>query len=149
MGRFQETITVNAPAQTCYDQWLNFEAFPSFMDHVKSVTRLHNNLYHWVVAGPMGAKLEWDAQMDGKLEDRMISWHTVSEPHVGNQGAVLFEEIEPNLTQITSTFQYDPPAGPLGEIVAEIFSNPQQMVKQDLENFKWLLESASVSSCTY
>lgn len=140
MGRFQESVEVNAPVQACFSQWMRFEEFPRFMDHVKSVTRQGDDRWHWIVDGPLGAKLEWDAKMDGRQEDRMISWHTISDPNVGVQGAVLFEELGPERTRVTSTLQYEPPAGALGEIVAQIFSNPEMMVKQDLENFKKLLE---------
>lgn len=140
MGRFKEGIDVNAPVQICFDQWMRFEEFPRFMDNVKSVTRQGDRRWHWIVKGPAGADLEWDAEMDGHAQDRMISWHTVSEPSVGVQGAVTFDEIGPNQTHITVTIQYEPPAGPLGEIVGKIFSNPDAMVKKDLENFKSLIE---------
>jgi uncharacterized membrane protein len=53
--------------------------------------------------------------------------------------------VSPTVTRVTSTLQYEPPAGALGEIVAQVFSNPEAMVKQDLENFKKLIESQSVS----
>ncbi|MFX5001595.1 hypothetical protein ABTC06_19350, partial [Acinetobacter baumannii] len=95
-----------------------------FMKYVKSVTRQGNGLWHWVVSGPLGAEVEWDAQMDGRQEDRMISWHTLSGGTIDAQGAVMFESISPTLTRITSTFQYEPPVGALGELVAQIFSNP-------------------------
>ena len=141
MARLQESVEVNAPASECYDQWMRFEEFPQFMVHVKSVTRQGDRRWHWIVDGPLGKKLEWDAEMDGNERDRIISWHSVSEPEVGVQGAVLFEELSPGLTRITSTIQYEPPAGVMGELVGQVFSNPQQMVRQDLDNFKKLMES--------
>jgi uncharacterized membrane protein len=145
MSRFQTSIEVNASTQVCFDQWMNFTDFPKFMDHVKSVSSQGDNRWHWVVDGPLGAKLEWDAVMDGNLDDRMISWHTISDANVDVQGAILFEEISPGATRVTSTLQYEPPAGALGEVVAQIFSNPETMVKQDLENFKKLIESQGVA----
>jgi uncharacterized membrane protein len=145
MARFQTNIEVTAPTQVCFDQWMDFADFPRFMDHVKSVTTQGDNRWHWIVDGPLGAKLEWDAIMDGNLADRMISWHTISDSSVDVQGAILFEEVSPTVTRVTSTLQYEPPAGALGEIVAQVFSNPEAMVKQDLENFKKLIESQSVS----
>jgi uncharacterized membrane protein len=148
MARMKESIEVNAPVEQCYDQWMRFEEFPQFMDHVKSVTSIGNNRWHWVVDGPLGKKLEWDAAMDGNAQDRMVSWHTVSDPDVGVQGAVTFEEVSPTVTRVTSTMQYEPPAGALGELVAQIFSNPQAMVKQDLENFKRLIESGGSTGTT-
>lgn len=145
MARFQESIEVNAPVSACYQQWRRFEDFPQFMEYVKEVTRQGDNRWHWIVKGPLGKDLEWDAVIDGEEANRLISWHSISEPDVGIQGAVLFEGINGNRTRIISTIQYEPPAGPLGTLVAEIFSNPQQMVKNDLNNFKKLIESKSIS----
>lgn len=150
MGHFKQSTEIHAPISACFDEWMKFEEFPRFMNHVKSVTKLDNNLWHWIVEGPVGSKVEWDAQMDGKMEDRMISWNTVGDSMVDNQGAVVFEEIGPNTTRVTSTFQYEPPAGPIGELVATIFSNPETMVKQDLDNFKQLMEvQYATSSSSY
>src|SRR5687768_14013368 len=106
MARFQESVEINASIDACFDQWMRFEEFPRFMSHVKSVTR-QGSYFHWVVDGPMGKKLEWDAQMDGKREDKLISWHTIGEPDVGVQGAVRFDETGPNITRVTSTIQYE------------------------------------------
>jgi uncharacterized membrane protein len=146
MARFQDSIEIDAAVQSCYEQWMKFEEFPRFMDHVKSVTRQGDNRWHWIIDGPMGMKVEWDAIMDGSQEQRLVSWHTISEPTVGTQGAVLFEEIQPNRTRVTSTLQYEPPAGKAGEIVAELFSNPEKMVQQDLINFKKLLEAQNTTA---
>jgi uncharacterized membrane protein len=148
MARFQESIEVNAPVSACYAQWMRFEEFPQFMDHVKSVTRQGDRRWHWVVDGPLGKKLEWDAEVDGNEPDRMISWHSISDPDVGIQGAVLFEEMGYDRTRVTLTIQYEPPAGAVGELIGQIFSNPQQMVRQDLENFKQLMEGRVTSTAS-
>jgi hypothetical protein len=146
MDRFQSTVEVDAPASICYEKWHHFEQFPHFMKNVKSVSPVGGNRWHWVVTGPLGKELEWDAEIDGDEPSRVISWHTVSEPDVGVQGAVRFDEIGANKTQVTCTIQYEPPAGPLGELVAHVFSNPQSMVEEDLANFKHLVEGTNVPS---
>lgn len=143
MDRFKSCIEVDAPASQCYQQWHDFENFPRFMKNVKSVTRQDDQCWHWVVNGPLGKDIEWDAVMDGDEPSKVISWHTVSEPDVGVQGAVRFDEIDEGRTQVTCTIQYKPPAGPLGELIAGIFSNPHKMVEEDLENFKHLVEGTN------
>ena len=146
MARFRESIEVEALPSVCYRQWLRFEEFPRFMKHVKSVTSKGGMQWHWVVDGPLGQKLEWDAVIDGNEPDRLISWHSIGDPNVGIQGAVLFEEARPSITRIISTIQFEPPAGPVGELVANIFSNPSRMVQEDLQNFKTLVESQAFTS---
>jgi uncharacterized membrane protein len=146
MARFRESIEVQALPSVCYRQWLRFEEFPRFMKHVRSITSKGANQWRWVVDGPLGNRLEWDAVIDGNEPDRLISWHSVGEPDVGIQGAVLFEEARPGVTRIVATAQFEPPAGVVGELVAAIFSNPSQMVQEDLQNFKTLIESNAFSS---
>jgi uncharacterized membrane protein len=94
----------------------------------------------------MVGSVEWDAKVDGTAQDKMISWHSISNPTVGNQGAVRFDEISPEKTRITATIQYEPPAGILGETVAQIFSNPNQMVKDSLSKFKNLVEKSVMAT---
>jgi uncharacterized membrane protein len=84
--------------------------------------------------------LEWDSVIDGNETDRLVSWHSISEPDVGIQGAAVFEELSPDRTRIIFTIQYEPPGGPIGTLIAQIFSNPQKMVKEDVNNFKELIE---------
>jgi uncharacterized membrane protein len=146
MDRVQETVRVQAPIQACFSQWMKFEEFPSFMNHVKSITKVNNNVWHWVVDGPMGAKLEWDAEMDGVEADNIISWHTISDSAVKASGEVRFVESAPDETDVTSSLDYEAPLGAVGELVAKMFSNPDAMVKEDLQNFKKLVESKSLST---
>lgn len=148
MARFQESIVVNAPIQVCYQQWMRFEEFPRFMKHVKSVTRQGDQRWHWVVDGPLGQTVEWDAKIDGSEADRIISWHSISDPDVGVQGAVLFEPIRTDATRLVLTLQFQPLGGALGELVGNIFSNPQEMAREDLRNFKQLIESKEYSSAS-
>lgn len=142
--RFQDSIEVNASAAECYACWRNLENFPQFMDHVKEVRQdLDDRQFHWVVEGPMGKTLEWDAVVDGDEPGKLISWHTVSDPEVGVQGAVRFDEMGADRCRVTVTMQYEPPAGPIGEAVAKLFANPERMVQEDLRNFKELVEGGN------
>lgn len=147
--RFKSSVVVDAPASVCYEMFHNFEQFPQFMNNVQQINRQGDNRWHWVVNGPFGKKLEWDAVIDGDEPGKLISWHTISEPDVGVQGAVRFDEIDGNHTQVTCTIQYEPPAGLLGEVVAVAVSNPQKMVEEDLHNFKNLVERGQSASAGY
>lgn len=145
MAIIQESMEIQAPVAACYDQWLKFEDFPRFMMHVRSVEHLDGNRWHWVVDGPLGTPVEWDAVMDANEQDSVISWHTVSDSMLGAQGRVHFDPIANNAitsiaTRVTVGLQYAPPAGLLGEAVANLFSSPSQMLKESLKNFKQLME---------
>ena len=148
MDRVQESTQVQAPVKDCYAQWMKFEEFPTFMKHVKSITKLDNNLWHWKVDGPMGAKLEWDAEMTGNEPEYKISWKTVSDSAVKASGEVHFQELDSTSTKVTSALVYEAPLGAVGEMVAKLFSNPDAMVKEDLENFKQLVEAKTLAKAT-
>jgi uncharacterized membrane protein len=143
--RLQEVIEIKVPATLCYRQWLQFEELPSFLKHVKSVVQRENNIWHWTVEGPFGHPVGWDAKIDGNEPARLISWHSLSNSDIGIQGAVLFEELDARTTRMVVTVQYQAPAGPLGDVTAEIFKNPQQMIQDDLQNFKKYIEKKFLS----
>ena len=39
MAQAIETIDVEVPVRTAYDQWTQFEEFPKFLDEVESITQ--------------------------------------------------------------------------------------------------------------
>lgn len=141
MGRVEKSIEVNAPVHECYRVWTDFENFPRFMKNVKSIRRKGDrNVWHWEVSGPAGKSVEWDAEVDSMQPNKVVSWHSVRDSEVDTSGAVTFQEMEMNRTRINVTMVYNPPAGAIGEFVADLFKNPEKMVEEDLENFKQLVE---------
>ncbi len=52
-----------------------------------------------------------------------------------------FEEVSPGRTRIDVTMNYaDPPGGKVGEVAANVLSNPERMLRDDLENFARIVE---------
>ena len=51
MSRIEESIDVDVPVRVAYDQWTQFESFPSFMDGVESITQTDPTHNHWVTKG--------------------------------------------------------------------------------------------------
>ncbi len=49
MVQIIETIDVDVPVRTAYDQWTQFESFPNFLDEVESITQLDETHTHWKV----------------------------------------------------------------------------------------------------
>ena len=40
MAQVVETVDVNVPVSTAYNQWTQFESFPDFMSGVESITQV-------------------------------------------------------------------------------------------------------------
>ncbi len=60
METIRETIDVNVPATTAYDQWTQFEQFPKFMEGVESVSYEAEGLME-----QLGAKIGLDSRQVG------------------------------------------------------------------------------------
>jgi uncharacterized membrane protein len=138
--RETRSIIVKADAQIVYNTWASFEQFPRFMQHIASVQKTGPRTSHWVMAGPLGRKVEWDAETTRLEENKRIAWSSKDGRGFTTSGEALFNALSHGETQITVTLQYIPPAGWAGEIVSELFANPGKMLEQDLRHFKAYVE---------
>ena len=50
MSTVEESVEVQVPIRTAYDQWTQFEEFPRFMEGVESITQLDDT------APPLGGR---------------------------------------------------------------------------------------------
>jgi uncharacterized membrane protein len=138
--RVHETIEVEAPVDDIFSYWSNFANFSNFMSNVEEVRMSVQDTSHWRVKGPLGKSVEFDAKTTEMDPNRGIGWNTV-EGEVMTSGEVRFEETTPGRTQVDVTMNYaDPPGGPVGEAVANILSNPERNLKEDLQNFARIVE---------
>ena len=60
--RVESSVVVNAPVDQVYGYWRNLENLSNFMTNVENVRSTGSGMTHWVVKGPLGAKMEFDAQ---------------------------------------------------------------------------------------
>ena len=139
------TIMVSAPVADVYTMWANFENFPHFMKNMESVKKTGDGLSHWVMKGPLGTKLEWDARTTRMDENTRIAWNSLDGGDIKTSGQVTFNEMPEGVTQITVTLQYVPPLGKLGETVAHLFDNPEKKLEEDLNNFKNYVETGTAN----
>jgi uncharacterized membrane protein len=144
--RVHETIEVDAPVEEVYGYWSNFENFPNFMSNIEEVRMTDRDTSHWQVKGPLGKSVEFDARTTEMNPNRGIGWNTTG-GEVMTSGEVRFEEITPGRTRVDVTMNYaDPPGGAVGEAVANILSNPERNLTEDLNNFARLVESGGLGA---
>ena len=133
--RVHESIEVQAPPQDVFQYWSNFQNFSEVMRNVEEVRMTGPDTSHWRVKGPLGKTVEFDARTTEASLERGIAWESV-EGEVDTSGQVRFEEVATGRTRIDVTMNYaDPPGGRLGEVAAEVISNPEREMREDLENF--------------
>jgi len=142
MQRAERTIRVRAPIKEVYRFWRNFENFTQFMDHVERVQNLDadGHMSHWKLKGLLGITVEYDAKLTQDQENASIGWNSTT-GSLQTTGVVTFTELD-DYTEIHVVMQwYDPPAGKIGEWFSKVFQNPEDMLQEDLERFKKLVES--------
>jgi uncharacterized membrane protein len=138
--RVHESIEVQAPLEDVFSYWSNFENFSNFMQNVEEVRMTGQDTSHWKVKGPLGKSVEFDARTTEMDPSRGIGWNTV-EGEVMTSGEARFEGVSPGRTRIDVTMNYaDPPGGKIGEVAANVLSNPERMLREDLENFARIVE---------
>jgi uncharacterized membrane protein len=137
------SIEVEAPIERIYDYWKTLENLPHFMSNVEEVRSTGPDTTHWVVKGPLGAKLEFDAKRTEMEPGRGIGWHAVN-GELMTGGEASFEEVAPGRTRVDVTMNYadPPPGGKLGGTAANALSDPERKLREDLRNFARILEGA-------
>ena len=138
--RVNESIEVQAPVEDVFRYWSNFENFSTFMQNVEEVRMTGQDTIHWRVNGPLGKSVEFEARTTEMDPNRGIGWNTI-EGEVMTSGEARFEEVAPGRTRVEVTMNYaDPPGGQVGEAVANILSNPERNMQEDLQRFAEIVE---------
>jgi uncharacterized membrane protein len=141
--RVEGSIEVLAPVEKVYDYWKTLENLPHFMTNVEEVRPTGPDTTHWVVKGPLGAKVEFDAKTTQNKPNDAIGWNTEN-GQVQTSGQVRFKELGTDRTRVEVQMNYwDAPGGKAGEVVSRVIANPQLMMQQDLQNFKEILEGTA------
>ena len=136
----EESITIDRPVTEVYRFWRNLENLPRFTNHLETVSERETGISHWVAKGPAGTKVEWDARIINDIPNRVIAWQSLEGSMISTAGSVNFEST-PRGTLVRVHFQYNPPAGKLGDAIARLFSeDPNTQVREDLRRFKEVME---------
>ena len=141
MAEVHESIDVNVPVSTAYNQWTQFEEFPRFMENVESVTQIDSSHLRWV-AEISGKKHDWEAEIVRQEPDNVIAWRSVDGK--GSSGQVQFEPMGADRSKVDVTISWEP-EGMMEALGAKVGAD-NMGVKKDLENFKDLIEGRGVES---
>jgi uncharacterized membrane protein len=141
METIRESIEVDVPVRTAYNQWTQFEEFPQFMEGVESVKQIDDTHLQWV-AEVSGKHREWQAEIVDQGPDQKIAWRAVDGN--GPNGVVEFEPLGEDKTLVTVEMAYEP-EGFTEQLGAKVGIDSRQ-VKGDLDRFKQLIEVRGVET---
>ncbi len=138
------TIRIEAPIDRVFAAWSDLERFPTFMKHVRDVVVYgdgHSSC--WLVIGPAGVPIEFDAEITTLVPGNLIAWRSLAGSAVRHHGTVRFTA-EGGGTRVHVRIAYEPPAGALGSLIAaSIGADPARWLRADLLRLKRRLERES------
>ena len=141
MARIEESIDVDVPVTTAYNQWTQFEEFPQFMEGVESVEQMGDKRLHWC-AKVAGKTEEWDAEISEQIPDKRVAWRSTTGAE--NAGVVTFHFLESDKTRVTLQMDYDPEG--FVETVGDKLGFVSRRVEGDLGRFKEYIEERGAES---
>ena len=135
MASVTETVEVDVPVRTAYNQWTQFEEFPKFMDGVEEVRQLDDTHLHWK-AEVAGRTKEWEAEITEQHPDERVAWK--SETGAKNAGVVTFHHLDEGRCGVTVQMDAEPEGAV--ETAGDVLGLLKGQVKGDLERFKSFIE---------
>ncbi|MFF2077225.1 SRPBCC family protein [Kitasatospora sp. NPDC058162] len=141
MSRLVEQIDIDAPADQVWAQLNEFDAYPQFVDGVRSAFVDRGDRARFEVSIG-GEQRELISELNQRTNERELGWRTISgSPDL--KGALAVREVDAGHCELQARLEYD------GDELREAFGGPkgfaqvravEQAVRTDLEHFKELVE---------
>ena len=141
MSQIIESIDIDVPVRTAYDQWTQFESFPRFMDGIERVEQVTDTTLEWT-ARIGGAVRSWTAEITEQTPDQRIAWRATSGAE--NAGVVTFHRLDDRRSRVTLQLDVEPEN--IVESVGDAIGLVQRRAKGDLERFKTFIEDRGVAT---
>jgi uncharacterized membrane protein len=141
MSSIHETIDVQVPVRTAYDQWTQFEEFPRFMEGVESVRQVDDTTLEWT-AQIAGVAKHWRARITDQVPDRRIAW--TSTDGAQNDGAVTFSPLGDDRVRIDLELVVEPDG--VVESAGNALGFVQRRAAGDLGRFKAFIEDRGAAT---
>lgn len=139
-----ESIDVEVPVRTAYNQWTQFEDFPHFMGGIESVEQLDDETLRW--RAEMGGKTkEWTSRITEQIPDKRIAWTSLT--GAMNAGVVTFHRLSDDQCRVALQIDYDPEG--VVENIGDAIGVVKWNVRGDLERFKAFIEDQGHETGAY
>jgi uncharacterized membrane protein len=137
MTQIIETIDVDVPVTTAYNQWTQFEEFPRFLEHIESITQTDDTHTHWRV-NIGGQVREFDAEITEQHPDERVAWKSTG-GEVDHAGVVTFHKLSDTSSRVAVQLDWEPQG--FLEKVGSAVGVPTHAVKDELDHFKTYIEA--------
>jgi hypothetical protein len=131
----EEHTEVAVPRTETYNQWTQFEMFPSIVKGAEQVEQIERDKVKWSSKiGP--SRRSWTTEITEQIPDERISWKSTGGLQM--KGVVTFHSLDEDLTRVLVQIEYDP-SGPV-EQVGNLLRIQRRRVRRDLRLFKHFVE---------
>jgi uncharacterized membrane protein len=127
-----EQADIGLPVRVVYDQWTQFEQFPSFTRKVEKVEQETDEKVNWR-AQIFFSHRDWEATITEQVPDERIVWHAKGAKGYPD-GTVTFHELTPDLTRILLVIEYHPQG--FFEKTANLWRAQGRRVRSDFKHIK-------------
>ncbi|MFC9879393.1 MULTISPECIES: SRPBCC family protein [Streptomyces] len=142
MSTVKETVDVEVPVHTAYNQWTQFEEFPKFMEGVEKITQLDDRHNRWTTKIG-GVRREFDTEIIDQLPDDRIAWRTTT-GDTRQKGLVSFRRLDETHTRVELVMDVEPSG--VAEKAADVSGTIERRVKGDMRRFKGYIERRGAES---
>ena len=147
--KLEQAVMISRPRGELFRFWRQFDNLPRFMDNLESVTILDSRRSHWVAKGPVGTRVEWDAEIHNEIEDELIAWRSLPGADVDQAGSVHFSSVPDGQTEVRVIMRYTAPGHRAGDALAHILGDdPERQIGDDLRRFKQVMDMGDVGAPT-
>ncbi|MFD0692021.1 SRPBCC family protein [Actinomadura fibrosa] len=136
-----EHTDIGAPRQLVYNQWTQFQDFPSFMKKVVSVDQADENKLNWK-AKIFWSNRTWESTIIEQVPDEHIVWRSKA-PKGHVDGTVSFHELTPNLTRVLLVLEYHPQG--FFERTGNLWRAQGRRVRLELKHFRRYVMTQSLT----
>jgi uncharacterized membrane protein len=140
------SVTIARPPADVYRFFREVRNLPRFLQHVEQVTAIDEMRSHWLVRAPTGRTVEWDTIITEDQPNERIAWRSAPGADLQSVGWIKFRPAPGDRgTEVHASIAYEPPAGQLGRIAAELWNDaPGGQAQGDLRRLKQVLETGEV-----
>ncbi|MGY4985562.1 SRPBCC family protein [Streptomyces nigrescens] len=142
MSTVKETVDVEVPVHTAYNQWTQFEEFPKFMEGVEKITQLDDRHNRWTTKIG-GVWREFDTEIIDQLPDDHIAWRTTT-GDTRQKGLVSFRRLDETHTRVELVMDVEPSG--VAEKAGDVSGTIERRVKGDMRRFKGYIERRGAES---
>jgi uncharacterized membrane protein len=135
-------VSIAAPIEAVWPLVSDYSVFPRFMPDVQEVRlSADEQRSHWVIRGPAGVPIRFDATETKREEGREIAWKSTEGQLIAHTGVLRVDRQGDGRTRVSVHLTYNPIAGAAGHAIASLLgAHPARKLREDLMRLKSHIE---------